>query len=480
VWGTLARLSYLQQPDAMGAHLNPWVFHSANIAVHVVSVLLVYAILQKLIRDKRASCIGAMLFALHPLQVESVAWCAGMKDVLGGMLGLLAIWQYLTFVRDSGPNRRWHYVAASTAFVLGMLAKPSVMVVPIMVGAIDLILLRRSFRTVLPALAPWLLLAIACAIGAKIAQPAYGVTAAPLWARPLIAADSLAFYLYKLVWPVSLGIDYGRRPDVLIERGWIYLTWIVPVALAAWLMLNRRRTPELLVAGIILVAGVAPVLGLSTFLFQHFSTTTDHYLYLAMLGPALAAAWLVNRYPAPRTVAVAAVVLVMLGIRTIFQTRVWQNDIALFSHALAVNPESSMAMSNLGHVYATQNDLDRAQPLFEKALRMYPDYYEAHVGLANVLVARGQLDQAITHRMAALNVMARRPPQIRADITPLVNALSRDLIDAGRLGEARQFLGTIRQDDPETIENLKLLDEKMKHAATQPGGGAAGTTAPKP
>jgi Tfp pilus assembly protein PilF len=173
-------------------------------------------------------------------------------------------------------------------------------------------------------------------------------------------------------------------------------------------------------------------------------------------------------------------VLVMLGIRTIFQTRVWQNDIALFSHALAVNPESSMAMSNLGHVYATQNDLDRAQPLFEKALRMYPDYYEAHVGLANVLVARGQLDQAITHRMAALNVMARRPPQIRADITPLVNALSRDLIDAGRLGEARQFLGTIRQDDPETIENLKLLDEKMKHAATQPGGGAAGTTAPKP
>src|SRR5262249_13077526 len=158
------------------------------------------------------------------------------------------------------------------------LAKPSAMVVPVIAGVIDVLLLRRSMRTVALTLTPWLILSVVCAINAKLAQPAIGVTPAPLWSRPLLAADSLAFYLYKLVSPVYLGIDYGRRPDVVIARGWIYYTWIVPVALTLLLIRLRHRAREPLAAWIIFIAGVAPVLGFSTFLFQYFSTTTDHYL----------------------------------------------------------------------------------------------------------------------------------------------------------------------------------------------------------
>jgi hypothetical protein len=324
VWGVLAHAAYLDQPDQMGARLNPWLFHSANILIHVISALVAYAILHRLVRDRRAACIGALLFALHPVQVEPVAWVAGTKDVLSGMLALIAVWQYALYAQDdplcaphaasecaggasdlqrprkmqilSGRStlcpatkaRMWHFGVATGAFVLAMLAKPSVMLLPVIVFAIDLLLVRRPLKLILGMLWPWIVLSIGCAILTRINQPAIGVPPAPHWSRPLIALDSIAFYLYKLVWPMQLGIDYGRRPQVIIERGWVWFTWIVPTSLAIAVWVKRRRYPELLAAMVIFVAGVAPVLGLITFLFQYYSTTADHYLYLSMLGVGLA------------------------------------------------------------------------------------------------------------------------------------------------------------------------------------------------
>src|ERR1700733_6640765 len=98
LWGLLAMVAQVP-PDAQGVSLNPWIFHLASIALHVLSVLVVFEILQLLIRNRVAACIGAMLFAIHPVQVEAVAWAAGMKDVLSGLLALVAIWQHLIYVK---------------------------------------------------------------------------------------------------------------------------------------------------------------------------------------------------------------------------------------------------------------------------------------------------------------------------------------------------------------------------------------------
>jgi tetratricopeptide (TPR) repeat protein len=426
VWGLLALLAQVS-PDAQGISLNPWIFHTANLLMHVLSVLIIFEILQLLIRNRIAACIGAMLFAIHPLQVEAVAWAAGMKDVLSGLLALLAIWQYLIYANE--PKNKLHYALGLIAFIAAMLSKPSAMVVPIILFAIDFWLLRRNWKSIASALLPWTILAILCAILARIAQPAIGVTPTPLMLRPILAADSLAFYLFKLVWPVKLTIDYGWRPEVISRQWWFYVIWIVPVALAIALTLSRKRQTKIFVAGIIFVAVLSPVLGLVTFLFQFFSSTADHYLYLAMLGPALAAAWAIDHFNRPTVVRIAIVILALLGVRTILQTRFWHDDFALFPHARDVNPHSFMAAYNLGHIYGTMNDLDQAEPLLREAIRLKPDYYEAHQNLAVLLEQRGKFAEAIEHVQRALEIQRARPPRIRIDLAPLLQQLAGDQIE---------------------------------------------------
>lgn len=467
VWGVLAKIAYVEQADPSGSHLNPWVFHGANIAFHAAGALAVFGILRRLVGGYLAVCLGALLFALHPVQVESVGWCAGMKDVLSGTLGLAAIWLYLRFVQE-GP--RPLYAIATATLVAAMLAKPSAMVVPVMAGAIELLLLRRPWRDVIRSLGPWLVLSIACAINAKIAQPAIGVTPAPLWSRPLIAADALAFYLYKLVWPMQLGIDYGRTPQHVIQNGSIAFTWVVPVALGLLLIRSCRRAPALGASGIVFVAGVAPVLGLTTFLFQHFSTTADHYLYLAMLGPAMALAWTVDRFPHRALRIAVTVALGVLAARSMWQTRVWQSDVALFENALRVNPNSFMAMHNLAHAVGGE-DPGRAEQLLTRAVEVYPNYLDAHEKLADLRGRRGDIRGSLDHRIAALEIIRKRPRELQRDVVPLLNAIALDWIDLGEFSQARRYLDAargLRPTDPQTLENFDLLERKLREPATAP------------
>src|SRR5206468_1327381 len=118
-----------------------------------------------------------------------------------------------------------------------------------------------------------------------------GIVPAPLWARPLIVGDSLAFYLYKLLFPIRLGVDYGHRPEAMLRETWFYFAWLVPAVVAVLVWLARRRAPWLAAAAFAFVLAILPVSGLATSLFQFTSTVADHYLYLAMIGPAMAFAF---------------------------------------------------------------------------------------------------------------------------------------------------------------------------------------------
>src|SRR5207302_3590518 len=132
-------------------------------------------------------------------------------------------------------------------FILALLSKPTAMVVPLIAGVLDAIVCGRPLRRVVSWLWPWLLLSAACAAVTKALQPGteIAVTVA-LWQRPFVAADALAFYLYKLLDPVWLGMDYGRRPVVVLEQHhWAYVTWLAPAAAALALWLWRRRAPQL-------------------------------------------------------------------------------------------------------------------------------------------------------------------------------------------------------------------------------------------
>lgn len=162
--------------DVEAGTLDPHFFHAASVALHAFSGLLVFMILRKVTRRPWPSVAGALLFALHPIQVEAVAWASGLKDILGGAFTLLTLWQYLLAVaRDdvdeqASGRAAVHYAMALAAMLLGMLSKPGAVVTPLLLVIVDLMIVRRRWRAVAASVWPFFVVARALS-GPKFASP---------------------------------------------------------------------------------------------------------------------------------------------------------------------------------------------------------------------------------------------------------------------------------------------------------------------
>jgi protein O-mannosyl-transferase len=443
-----------------GAPFAPQAFHMLNLLVHLLSVLVVWRILCLLLgrvmlemqrtatsppltRVEWAAGGGALLFAIHPIQVEAVAWVTGFKDVLCGFLVYVAIWQYLCYVREdveataSGKAARDKaspalgcYWLATGAFVLGLLAKPAAVVVPVVAWVLDVWGWPQTWRHRKPALLAWLGLAVLWGLftSLKVQPAASGSFIPPLWERPWIAGDAVGFYLSKLGVPFWLGPDYGRSPEWLLAQWWHWLTGLVPWGLALWLWYKHTRVSWLVAAAGVLVAGLLPVLGLVPFAFQAYSTVADRYMYSAMLGPALALAWGLA-HVRQRWLAVGGVVLLgVLGIRSAWQAHYWHDTVALFEHELAVHPGSFMAHNTLGMALAAQNRLPEAVGHYTEAIRLWPRNSKAHYNLGNALNRQGKTQEAIQQYSEVLRL---QPNSAEAH-----NGLGAALADQGHVAEA--------------------------------------------
>jgi tetratricopeptide (TPR) repeat protein len=364
-----------------------------------------------------------LFFALHPVQVEPVAWVTGMKDLLCAFFAFVAIWQYLLYAKArtvSPPvvtsnavlktvpgtcRRRFHYALGLGAFLLALLAKPAAVVVPLIAWALDRWVLGRAGRRSLAALGTWLALAALFIAVTQLVQPDSGAKfVTPLWARPLVAGDALAFYLWSLFWPLDLAPDYGRAPEWLLRQSWAYLIWVIPAGIVGVVWCRQRRWPLLAASVAVFTAGVLPVLGLSPFDFQRISTVADRYLYLSMLGPALSIAWLIRERLTVAAGAAAVIVLGVLAVASAVQLRHWRDDRSLFSYALKVNPNSWTAHNNLGNAELREGNLRGAVGHFRRALEIDPGYAKAHNNLGIVQVMGGQVEEAIHHYRRALEI----------------------------------------------------------------------------
>ena len=506
IWALLAKLAWVDVPDDQGYQLNPWIFHSANVLFHAVAAVVVYAVLRRCVAQPPsavemqataesqpgaavphpvvdvAACFGAALFAVHPVQVESVGWVSGMKDVLCGLFSLVALWQYVSAVQAQSKRQRWtHFSIATAAFVWALLCKPAAMVVPAIALVLDWLVLRNSLRRAAAATALWWPIAIAWMFVTRGMQPTFGLIGAPLWQRPLVALDAMAFYLWKIVWPIGLGVDYGRTPAVALDRGWLWWTWIVPVAVAAQLAWLRDRV--LIAAAFVLVIAVAPVLGFVPFLFQHFTTVADHYLYLAMLGPALALAWIIVRWDSRRVRAIACIALVLLAMVSMRQAGAWRNDQTLFARTIQVNPDSFLAHNNLAGSLLREADLlrnteqgrqrlleardmyTRAIELRQKVNRGKDDYFLAHLNLASTLERLGDWDSANQHRLRALEIVRDLPAAARPNINSVTHQIARNYMMMQHWDDALRWLNLTLQADPQNraaADDRQLVLEMMR------------------
>lgn len=426
VWWVLAHLAHLDTPDAAGIRLDPYVFHTANLLIHIAACLIVYSLLLRLSNRRWAALAGGVLFAIHPLQVEAVAWATGMKDVLCGFFSMLALWQYVTFAQlrsDAKTSNRiwWHYSLSTLALLGALLAKPSAVAVPLLALILDRWVVRRSWQAIIPTLVPWGALVSIFVIISVLSQKAASIFGGPLWARPLIAADSLAFYLYKIAFPVKLGVLYEHAPRVLLHQAWGWFAWLIPAAMAAAALLCRRRYPWVIAAVALVFAAPLPVLGLVSFEFEQYSTVADRYIYVGMLGPALALTFLLASQRGSKWIAVVSGVwLAAFGAAAFEQVGTWQDTTTLFQHAIAINPASATAYDHLAGAMLGRNDLDEAETFANRAIALDSHQVSAYLVLGTILEQKGRpKEEEMAYRRAVENA-----PTDPASLTDLAAVLA--------------------------------------------------------
>lgn len=466
VWGGLAALNWISPPASGIVQLSPALFHLANLLVHLAAVMIVYQLLLRLLAKPWPAAAGALLFAIHPLQVESVAWATGMKDVLSGALALTSLWQYVCHAEgettgESAARTYGHAIAAAFAFVLALLAKPSAVAVPLMAFWIERMLLRRPLRKSIVALSPAIAIGIALIVITRNVQPEGApADAGHILLRPLIAADALAFYLFKLVWPLTLSIQYDRSPARVIHSGWIWYTWLAPAAVLVLAAALRRRQPWVWVGFGLFVLGLCPVLGLAPFDFQRYSTVADRYAYLAMIGPAFAlAAWLVEIDPAGNrqlwAIVATTLLLALLALRSFARTFAWRDDLTLFKLTVAANPRSVVGLNGLAALYTQQHRPDLAVPLARAAVDAGPDDAKSFVTLGAALESTGDHAGATAAYRRAIDLDPKQPDAL--------SEYAAELARQGNTADAEPLLRRAIQIEPQNVEAHLNLGTLLAH-----------------
>ncbi|HEX4124718.1 MAG TPA: tetratricopeptide repeat protein [Tepidisphaeraceae bacterium] len=437
-WGIIAAFARTPPTATTPGYLNPIAFHTANLVLHVMCCLVVFALLRLLVGRAWPAAAGALLFGLHPVQVEAVGWASGLKDVLSGLLALSAIWQYLVAVKKSEakePRRLgwgWNYGLATGCFILAMLAKPNALMAPVLAGILDGMVVRQSWRRAILWLWPWLVLSVAWMVVAKFVQPAPNrpLNVAVI-ERPLVAIASVGFYVRKLIWPTNFAVDYGLRPAVLAQSPWLMADGVVLASGAALLWFARKSAGPMVAGAVFFVAALLPVMGFVTFDFQDYSNVADHYLYVPMVGIALMAAWVAARWRGPGVVIGSAAVLGMLGTLSYFQTQFWLDTETLFVHAMDVNPDSAAAYHSLAlleidraehapSLLEAHQDAQTALQLAQKSIDLRPASDLGYIAKGMALYHLRRKDEAAQQYIKALTL----DPESEAALEDLAGVLA--------------------------------------------------------
>ena len=474
-------ISSLYSLDVAGVVQDPRVFHAVNVLLHIGVSLVVFGLLKMVVRHAWAACIGTLLFALHPLQVETVCWVTEQRGLLSHFFGLAAVLGLLKVEAGNSKTRGGRrdilcYPVATGLFVLALLSKPSAAMIPLVV-LVWAWLLELPLKKHLALMAPWVALSVMCLLLSKSQQPDTLLNFEPaLWQRPFVAGDALAFYLWKLAWPFGLAADYGRTPEVVLGQWWGYATWLVPtfilvllpVAAAARVRHSpgygghvRPRLRRPLAASALFLIPLLPLLGLIPFGYQNWSTVADRYAYLALLSPALlVAVWAGNikvgravpgeSGPAPRLAGdcspylgasrrcMAGELVILVSVCALLsfrQSAHWRDGDALFARALAVNLSSGLAHNHIAAKAGDAGDYIKALKHLSVANRANPASAEVWNNLGMVKANQARYDEARDCFMKAL--------QLRSDLASAHN----------NLGAAEQKLG-----------NLDAAVEAYRHA----------------
>jgi protein O-mannosyl-transferase len=365
--------------------------------------------------------LAGAIFALHPVQVESVAWITERKNVLMGFFFLLTLLAWIAFI-DERTKRPWPFYGLALVFyLLALSAKSTACTLPAALLLILWLQKRRINTRRLIQILPFVILGIGMGLLTVWWERYHQGTSRGLFAfltpieRILVASRAVWFYLSKLMWPSNLIFIYPRwniSPEHPLDYTWL----LAGIVLSAAIYFLRRyvgRSVE--VAAAFFVATLSPVLGFIMLFTFRYTFVADHYQYLACIGPiALFSAGVVSlagvfkQYRA-FILSAALVVVATLAALTWRQATMYGNIETLWRTTLARNPECWMAHTNLGIVLLQKGQLDEGIAQYRATLEMQPDSWDAEYNLGTALVAKGNVDEAILHCERAVAMQPNDP-----------------------------------------------------------------------
>jgi tetratricopeptide (TPR) repeat protein len=469
----LSMTSLMLDAAAGGSATNLAPFHATSLALHAVAASMLFLLLRRLTGSSTAAALAALAWGAHPVMVEAVASAGERKTVLADVLAFASAWAFVRGVQTGGRVSRWGSVAL---FALALLAKPSVMTLPVallLLGAGPLANgWRRSVRTLMPHFG---LAAVSAVISVLSVRATWQFGTPPPLDPVQFCLESVwlvGFYARQLVWPAQLSIVYEPpAPFTLANPAMIAGALAALVILTcAWVL--RRRAPAAWIGSLVFLVLLAPTFGILTY---SPVIAYDRYLHLPLLGIAYALAagvgtvW--GRAPsgAGGSRAWLALVLAMIAAEA-WAARAalepWRDSLALWSRAVEISPGMAMAYNGLGATWSDAGDRGRAIAAFERAALLDPGLGDAHQNLGRELLLAGRAAEAlpqleIAARLAPRSAAAahqlgngfaatdrfqdaereyRRALELRPGFAPALSSLGVLLVDQGRSDEGLQRL----------------------------------------
>ncbi len=414
-WHPLTWLSLMLDRECFGP--GPAGFHFTNVILHTVNTLLLFTVLRIMTKARWASAFAAALFAVHPLHVESVAWIAERKDVLSTLFWMLTLWSYYRYTQKGTAAR---YLLTLLVFALGLMAKPMLVTLPLILVLLDYWPLQRldpfhwnHFLKSLWEKIPFFLLTVLACTATILAQfrgdTIANLTKIPLSIRLSNAVLTYWRYLAKMVWPADLSFFYPYPADTGKGTWWTETAAAsIGLILATILLIFAGRKYKYLFTGWLwYLVTLVPVIGLMHVGSQAYA---NRYTYIPLTGIFILAAWgfpallAQFRYRNTLLTGAALLILALFSFRTVIELGYWKNSITLCRRAIEVTQRNFMAEILLGQALYQEGHIDEAITHFQESIRLQPDNGYAHYNLGLIAVKQARLDDAVRYFQQATRI----------------------------------------------------------------------------
>jgi tetratricopeptide (TPR) repeat protein len=429
-WHPLTWLSHMLDVQLYGMEAGR--HHLTSVLFHMANCILLFLVFNRMTGAAWRSAFVAMLFAIHPINVESVAWLAERKNVLSTFFWMLSMYGYVRYVEQPGTLR---YLLILLFFILGLMAKPMLVTLPFVLLLLDFWPLGRmkfnrhreagrqtdegraslafqtgSIRRLIFEKLPLFALTAISVFWSSLSVQRLGIVLSgeskPISLRIANAVVSYVKYLGTVFWPWDLAFiyPYPRTLPTLQIIGSVFIL----ICLTTWVLIKLKKAPFLGVGWLWYLGTLIPVIGLVQAGF--WPAMADRFAYIPTIGLFVIVAWgifgLVKNWYYKKTVLSAAAVatVMVLMAATWVQVGFWRNSTVLFEHALRVTENNYLVHNNLGNIYFRQGQIDKAVNQYAEALRINPSFALAHNNMGAAMLRAGNVEKAIFHFQMALRL----------------------------------------------------------------------------